>query len=214
MRKWLHRDTKGLLIFDDMPFVAWNVRPTKIVPGKKYNDCGRYSGTFTLTLTAYDPFGYLTRKYNTPSDEDNALDYCDLIDQSEMPAAPTTSSTSFDVYNPGREVCGLTIRISGSTSNPVEFLNTTNKTRCIIQSLPTNNLILDIDSDTGVITTYTSSNPNNKNFGYAYHDRGFIKLEPGLNNISIMEKTSGGSWTSPTTLSMNSIEIDYAPRVL
>ena len=214
IRAWLHRDTMGKLKFDDMPFVEWNVRPTKIVPGKKYLDCGLYSGTFTLTLTAYDPFGYLTRKYNQEGDDDNAQDYCDLIDEEDMPPDPTTSSTSFDVYNPGREACGLTIRISGSTSNPIEFLNTTNKTRCILESLPTNNLILDVDADYGVISTYVASNPNNKDFGYAYHDRGFVRLDPGLNHIDIMEKTTGGSWTSPTTLSMNSIEIDYAPRVL
>lgn len=214
IRNWLHRDTCGALLFDDMPFVYWNVRPTKIVPGELYNDSGRYSGTFTVTLTAYEPFGYLTRKSNEPYNTDNANDYCDLIPTSEMPAAPTTSSMTFQVYNPGREECGLTIRLSGSVSNPIEFLNETNETRCIISKLPANDLVLDINGDSGVIQTYVSNNPDNAEYGYAYHDRGVIKLEPGMNNIRIMEKNSSGSWVVPTTLSLTSINVDYAPRIL
>ena len=134
IRKWLHRDTSGQLIFDSMPFVYWNVRPTGLATGNIYNDTGKYSGTFSIKFTAYEPFGYLTRKYNTQSDNDNANDYCDLIAQESMPAAPTTSSSSFSVYNPGREVCGLTVRLRGSTSNPIMFKNATNNTSCIIQN--------------------------------------------------------------------------------
>ena len=220
IRNWLHRDTSGALIFDDMPFVYWNVRPTKIVPGELYNDNDRYSGTFTVTLTAYEPFGYLTRKSNESWNTDNANDYCDLIPTSQMPAAPTTASRTFSVYNPGREACGLTIKLSGSTSNPIEFLNETNSTRCIIRQLPTNNLILDLNGDSGVIKVYVQSgsgshsNPTNYDYGYAYHDRGMVRLDPGMNSIRIMEKNSSGSWVTPTTLNLTSISIDYSPRIL
>ena len=214
IRKWLHRDTSGSLVLDNMPFVYWNVRPTKIVTGKIYNDGGLYSGVFDVTFSAYNPFGYLTRKYNGATDNDNAGDYCDLIAQADMPTAPTTSDTQFDVYNPGRETCGLILKISGSTDNPIEFLNTTNKTRCIISELPANGLVLDINGDTGVIKTYASAQPSNYEFGYSYHDRGFIRLENGLNAISIMEQNENGNWTTPSTLSLSSIEIDYAPRIL
>ena len=214
IRKWLHRDTSGVLMFDDMPFVYWRVRPTKLIPGQLYNDSGLYSGTFEVELSAFDPFGYLARKSNGPYDVDNAGDYCDLIPASEMPAEPTVFNTTFDVYNAGREKCGLTIKISGTTSNPIEFLNETNKTRCIIQRLPANGLILDINGDSGVIKTYVSTNPNNSESGYVYHDRGFVSLEPGLNHIRIMEKNAAGTWVTPTTLNMTSIAIDYAPRIL
>ena len=214
IRNWLHRNTCGALLFDDMPFVYWNVRPTKIVPGNLYNDSGRYSGTFTVTLTAYEPFGYLTRKSNEEWNQDNANDYCDLIPTSEMPAEPTTASRTFDVYNPGREECGLSIKLSGTVSNPIEFLNSTNKTRCIIQSLPANDLILDINGDTCVIQTYVSGQEANADYGYAYHDRGIIKLDPGLNHIEILEKNNNGEWVVPTTLSMTRLGIDYAPRIL
>ena len=214
IRKWLHRDTKGKLIFDNLPFVYWMVRPTKPVTGQEYLDCGRYSGVFDIEFTAYEPFGYLTRKSNSGDEVDNANDYCDLILTSEMPAAPTTSSRTFDVYNPGREACGLQIIVSGTVSNPIEFLNETNKTRCIIQSLPTSNLRLDINGDTGVIKTYVAGQEAYADRGYAYHDRGFVRLEPGTNSIRIMEQNSSGNWVTPTTLSLTSIGVDYAPRIL
>lgn len=215
IRKWLHRDTKGQLIFSTMPFVYWNVRPTKIVQGNIYNDNNDlYSGTFTVTFSAYDPFGYLTRKSNGQSDDDNANDYCDLIATGSMPAAPTTSSRSFQVYNPGREVCGLSIKLSGSTSNHIEFLNTTNSTCCVLQDLPSNNLILDINGDTGLIVTRVSANSTSYEFGFNFHDRGYVKLDPGYNTIQILEENSQGRWVTPTTLSLTSITIDYSPRIL
>lgn len=213
IRKWLHRNTSGNLMFDSMPFVYWKVRPANIIEGQEYIDSGRYSGTFTVTFRAYEPFGYLTRKSNSGSETDNANDYCDLILTSEMPAAPTTSGRSFSVYNPGREVCGLSMSLSGSTSNPIEFLNTTNGSRCILNSLPTNNLVLDINGDTGMITTHASGSTATE-YGFAYHDRGYISLNPGTNAIQIKEKNSSGSWVTPTTLTLTSISIDYAPRIL
>ena len=209
IRKWLHRNTSGNLMFDSMPFVYWKVRPSKIIDGQEYIDSGRYSGTFTVTFKAYEPFGYLTRKSNSGSETDNANDYCDLILTSQMPAAPTTSSRTFNVYNPGREVCGLSMYLSGSTSNPIEFLNSTNGSRCIIQSLPRTSLVLDINAETGMITTHTNGSTAN-----AYHDRGYLSLNPGLNQIQILEKNSAGSWVTPTTLTLTRIGIDYAPRVL
>lgn len=214
IRKWLHRDTCGQLKLMDYPFVYWNVRPTKLITGEIYLDSGRYSGLFDLTMTAYEPFGYLTRKSNEPTDDDNANDYCDLIATSEMPAAPTKAGRTFNIYNPGREACGLRIMVSGTVSNPLEFLNTTNKTRCILTSLPASNLTLDIDSDTGMVRTYASGQEANAEWGFGYHDRGFIRLEPGMNKIDIMEQNSQGNWVTPTTLTIRNIAVDYAPRVL
>ena len=214
IRKWLHRNTKGQLVFDDMPFVYWNVRPTAMVTGKIYNDTGKYSGTFTVKFTAYEPFGYLTRKYNAPSDNDNANDYCDLIAQADMPAAPTTGGSSFQVYNPGREPCGLTIRLRGTTSHPVMFLNIGNNTSCVVGDLPSNNLTLDMNGDTGLVTVYTGTSVNLAEPGFAYHDRGFVRLEPGLNTMNVLEQTASGNWSSRTTLNLTYITVDYSPRIL
>ena len=221
IRRWLGRDTSGTLVFDDKPFVYWNVRPASVIPGNIYLDTNEsYSGTFTIKFTAEDPFGYLTRKSGIT--DDHAEDYCGIIATASMPSAPTTSSTSFDVYNPGTECCGLNIVVSGTASQPVRFVNNRNKTQCVISSFPSNNLKLDINADTGNILTYVSSPSVGAESGFAYHDRGFIRLEPDTttngtstkNQIVIQEKNSSGNWTTPSTLSLASIAIDYNPRLL
>lgn len=291
IKQWLHRDSTGKLIFDDMPFVYWNVRPGKIPVGNWYWDSNEmHSGTVTITFNAYEPFGYLTRKYNTPSTQgDNAEDYCYIINGDEMPAAPSTSSTVFDVYNPGTESCGLTIALSGSTGNPIRFVNDANNTVCEFGSLPPAGTYVKIDGDTGYVMTYVSAASTYN--GYAYHDKGIVRLEANrgysdvafnyqgvngttytfdligvqvdkkminatmtidglndtiftvtsisgplnrlycsrtgsgtpndtgicsmktVNHIAIQEYVNN-AWTSPTTLSLSSIEIDYAPRLL
>ena len=214
IRRWLKRGTEGRLVFDDKPFVYWNVRPGKTVPGQMYYSGDLYSGTFEITFTADDPFGYLTRKYNTGSETDDAEDYCDLIDQGQMPAAPTTSGTSFNVYNPGTEPCGLVLRLSGSTSNPIMFQNDENATRCILSDLPSNNLILEVDGDHGVCKTYISAMATEGEISFAYHDRGYVRLEPGMNTIYILEQNASGNWGARSSLSLNSISVDYQPRLL
>lgn len=214
IRHWLHRDTYGQLIFDNMPFVYWNVRPTSLVSGQIYNDTGKYSGTFTIQFTAYEPFGYLTRKYNTSGNQDNANDYCDLIAQGSMPAAPTTSSTSFNVYNPGREVCGLHIKLRGTTSVPVRFINGANDTQCVLRGLPASSMTLDINGDTGNVLVYSGSNVNTGVSGFVYHDHGIVRLEPGYNLVNIQEQNGDGIWVGRNTLSLTYIAIDYKPRIL
>lgn len=287
IKEWVKRDTSGELIFDDMPFVYWHVHPGKAPIGKWYLDTAEsHSGTVTLSFIAYEPFGYLMRKSNGDSDHDNASDYCNMINTSDMPAAPTTSSTAFDIYNPGTEDCGLSIEISGTASNPIRFYNETNDTYCSFGSLPTNNLHVRIDGDTG----YVSVGSNNEN-GYAYHDKGVVRLSPnrgysamsytygGINgtlyviipddvivddtmvgakitisgvsettftvvnvnklanklncsregsgtppnegtckmiqtNHIVIEEKSSTTWTTPSTLSLNSISVDYNPRAL
>ena len=186
IRKWLHRNTSGKLILDDMPFVYWNVRPTKRVDGQEYIDCGRYSGTFTLELTAYDPFGYLTRKSNSASDDDGAEQYCGIIDSSMMPAAPGTSTRNFMVYNPGTENCGMMIKLAGTASKPIRFFNNTNGTMCVISALPTGGVILDLNGDTGLVKVYTSANPSNYSNGFAYHDYGMVRLDPNETYTDVM----------------------------
>ena len=177
IRRWLGRNTKGKLIFDDRPFVYYNVRPSDVTSGEIYNDTGKYSGTFTVVFTAYEPFGYLTRKYNTSSTKDGAEDYCGMIASSLMPAAPTVSDTSFQVYNPGTETCGLDIIIRGSTDNPIRFVNQRNGSVCVISSLP-GSRYLDINGDTGFVKIKTSVSGTAYEPGFAYHDKGYIRLEP------------------------------------
>lgn len=179
IKQWVKRGTRGILAFDDMPFVYWNVVPGKIPVGNWYLDTGEsHSGTVTFTFTAYEPFGYLTRKSNSAYDTDDGWDaYCNFISNSDMPAAPLTTDTSFEVYNPGTEECGLGIDISGTTSNPIRLYNDTNGTFCILNSLPSSGKHLHIDGNSGYIYEYTSGSTDYTN-GFAHHDKGIIKLSP------------------------------------
>ena len=196
IRHWLGRTTYGQLIFDDMPFVYWNVRPTRLVTGARYIDTNdTYSGTFTITFTAYEPFGYLTRKFDTAgTTPDGAADYCFLIPESEMPAAPTTSSRSFLVYNPGTEPCGLSITIEASATNPIMFLNTNNSTSCIFSGFPSSGTLIQINGDTGYVQTFASGATTGNN-GYAYHDKGIVRLDPNFSyrNVSFISHGQNGT---------------------
>lgn len=205
IKAWLKRGTIGMLTFDDMPFVYWIVRPGKIPVGNWYYDQDTFSGTVVITFNAYEPFGYLTRKCNTGSVSDNAADYCNLIDEEDMPAAPEiyvprkytkTSQTLvldspywFEVYNPGTEACGLSIEIGGSTSNPIRFYNTTNDTFCIFNGLPqievkgaTSSEYIGINGDTGLVYV---SDGDYQYTDFSYHDKGVVRLEPniGVSNV-------------------------------
>ena len=66
IRNWLDRNTKGKLVFDDRPYVYYNVRPTNVTTGEIYPLLTKhgevFSGTFTATFSAYDPFGYVPYK--------------------------------------------------------------------------------------------------------------------------------------------------------
>ena len=200
IRRWLGRNTSGRLVFDDKPFVWWDVRPGAIVSGELYNDHDLYSGTFEIPFVAHKPFGYLTRKSNGAGDDDGAEDYCGLIATSLMPAAPTTSARNFMVYNPGTEAVGMTIRVSGTTTRPICFLNKVNGTNCILTALPTGGLVLDINGETGKIIVYQSSSPNAYDNGYAYHDRGMVVLEPNETQTDVAYTKSTTSGTTQTVI--------------
>lgn len=111
IRQWLDRKTRGQLIFDNRPFVYYDVRPTKVVTGKIYPHSlpgfpGEfYSGTITVTFDCYEPYGILKYNYYEDTDTEGARMYCGMVSSAQMPAAPTTSSTSWLMYNCGTEPC-------------------------------------------------------------------------------------------------------------
>lgn len=203
IRRWLSRDTSGKLIFDDRPFVYYNVRPADVPAGEIYNDTGKYSGTFTITFNAYNPFGYLSRKSNTGDEDDYAEDYCGIIPASMMPAPPTVDSRSFMVYNPGTECCGLDLKIAGSASNPIRFINKRNGSNCVISSFPETGL-LEIHGDTAFVAYKLNEVSTTLDNGFAYHDKGFVRLEP-------CETNTGVSYTAEQNGSMYDITPSGVP---
>lgn len=157
IRAWLDRKTSGELIFDERPFVYYKVRPGKTVDGKKYasRHAGMsqetYSGTFTVTFTAYEPFGFLKYKSYDGYDTDGAGIYTAMLETNEMPPAPTASSREFLLFNPGTEECGTILRIGGSAPSGLVIRNTANGNECRLLSLPEQGY-LEIDSTKGTVT--------------------------------------------------------------
>lgn len=182
INQWLDRNTSGELVFDERPFVAYKVRPTKKLNGKiytqRYDDIpgDRFSGTFTLTFTAYDPFGYM--KYNSYDvyDTDGAARYCGIVSKSAMPAAPDPNKNNFLVYNCGTERCGCLIRIAGTAPNGLTLTNNANMNRCKLIALPPTPGYLEIDSVNGVVRFKTTTGSEDE-IVFEYHDEGYITLE-------------------------------------
>lgn len=180
IRRWFDRNTEGELIFDDRPFAAYHVRPTKIVSGKiyaVYNPVSGeevYSGTMTITLTAYDPYGYLRYDAYEQFDDDGATQYCGMLAQSMMPPSPTVSSRSFLMYNPGTQRCNTVFQIGGTAANGLTITNETNGSTCEILSLPSTGY-LEIDSRLGAVTWVHGTA---RDLAFSRHGEGFIVLEP------------------------------------
>lgn len=181
MMQWLDRKTSGDLIFDARPFVRYKVRPTKKVNGKIYTQNyahlagDRYSGTFDVTFTAYDPYGYLLYSSYDGMDHDGAAQYCGMIDKSMMPSSPAAPSTYFNVYNPGTERCGCVIRIGGSGTD-ITIANDANQHKCKLMELPSGNKYLEIDSVNGTVMEVDPST-NKKTMAFHYSNDGYVMLE-------------------------------------
>jgi phage-related protein len=194
IRRWLDAKASGDLIFDDREYLKYKVRPSKVITGKIYEQQSglevepKYSGTFTITFEAQDPYGYLTRM---TLDDLVLTDYdglCNLIRSDMMPAAPSSPFTSFDIYNPGTAECGVTLRITGTAPNGLTITNTTNNTVCVLRGLPSDATLI-IDSETGLVQAQGSGSPE---IAFVYHDHGYITLTPndGLNFTCHCEYTS------------------------
>ncbi len=194
IRNWLSEDGDGELIFDLRPLAVYYVTPTKVVDGTQYvskKDGIRelYSGTFQVTFSAYKPFGYLKEKTYQDYDYTNAEAYCGILEESYMPAKPTTQSRSFLVYNPGTKPCDTVLKIGGSGTNLL-ISNATNGTKCAISSLPASGY-LEIDSEIGTVYAVSGSS---KTLDFSYHDEGYLTLVPYLpRNYGVIASMTSGS---------------------
>lgn len=180
IRRWLGRDTSGKLIFDSRPFIYYNVRPTRVVDGKAWcheDMAGTrrvYSGTFTITFSAYNPFGYMNYSSYHDVDYDGAGQYCDILSDNEMPPAVSAASGNYLLYNCGTEKTPIKILVSGVAPSGFEIKNKTNGTTCRIAGLP-NGIPLMVDGETGAVATVAG---DLNTIDFSYHDDGFIVLEP------------------------------------
>lgn len=110
--QWFDRRMSGELVFDDRPYASYTVRPTERIRFEDYTggiikdneETERHSGVFTVQLTAYEPFAKLAANYKPAATITSyqlrqavnkmAADLM-VLNESQMPAAPTAASRSF-----------------------------------------------------------------------------------------------------------------------
>lgn len=191
--RWLDCRTNGELIFDDRPYAMYRVCPTKKIEFKDYlqsdGEEKLYSGTFTITFTAYDPFADLI--WDTLDDheyDERVIEETGLIPSSFMPPAITADTIEsmaetkqvIDglIYNPGTEKGHSIIRFAGKTgSTDLRIYNAANGGEFVLKAgLETSgNEYIECLSETGRILRVGEGNPK---VDFAWHDEGYITFEP------------------------------------
>lgn len=204
--KWLDRRTSGELIFDDRPYAIYHVYPTKKIEFKDYrqNDMDQelYSGTFTITFTAYHPFADL----NLDTVDTFGIDIKNRL-KAETGYAPNTlmpisidpSSVDFCVYNPGTEIGHSVIRFAGSVgSSDFTIYNATTGDKFTLKAGLTTieGEYLEIDSKTGRVERVYG---DIRTIDFMYHENGYITFAPHKEKpISVrVDITSGSDIVKP-----------------
>ena len=171
----------GELIFDARPDVTYWVRPSKQIAPEIYehllegNTEKTYSGTFTATFSAYEPFGFLTKKsYSVDEDANHYSSFCGMLRDDEMPSTPNAASRSFLVYNCGTEPCGVRFSFNGTAPNGFTIINETNRSVCKILGLPQSPTQLIVDGDNCQVLM----NSDTSTEAFELHDDGYVYLTP------------------------------------
>lgn len=75
--RWFGRNTKGQLIFDDRPYVYYDVIPNMQVEMENYKTSGvcggPYSGMMAIHLKAYCPFGHLLSETDEAANDETLI---------------------------------------------------------------------------------------------------------------------------------------------
>lgn len=183
MKRWLSAEQEGKLIFDLWPWKYYDVRLTKKISGKQYMQHERgaeplFSGTMTITFTAYDPMAKMLAKAYDTIDLDGASQYCSILEQNQMPAQPTTADRDFLIYNCGTASTPTILRIGGTVNGDgLTLTNEATGQRCRLCALPPSPAYLEIDSCKGSVRLIDPS-AGTSELMFEYHDAGYIDLAP------------------------------------
>lgn len=200
--RWVGRGAKGRLIFDDRPYVYYDVVSSAIPSSASYYEHSFFdkvtnlcSGKLTLHFKAYDPFGKMLYNTYESVDVDGASKTTGVIEQRMMPPFPDISSPmpwNFLMYNPGTETADTIIRVEGTIPDGkyLEIRNNTSGEVCSLVGLPEDGY-LEINSDYGSVQNlplYADS------YAFEYHNDGYIRLSPCVPyDRDVIIRTTAGS---------------------
>lgn len=185
--QWVAPGSRGKLVLDDRPYCYYDAVASDAARYEEYPvttaEGVRYSGIFTPKFIAFDPAAKLMMKAYRDGDSRQAYEETGLIPENAMPPAPTVDSSSFLVYNPGTEKCGLIVRIAGNTGDGnVTFKNETTGQKCVVMNL-TDELTTDasmwVELDGEKHQTLWKGSAEGE-IDYRYHDDGYISLVPAM----------------------------------
>ena len=176
------RKAKGELIFEDRPYAKYTAVPNGRIELQEYrenrNGQDLYHGTMTIPMKCYDPFA----KLDVSADLTAAAGEIYWPAASMRPAAPTASSKSFLVYNPGTEITPAIIRIAGSSGEEMIIRNKTTGQECMIRGMTAGmtgsaGKNLEINAETGRVELVGTG----RELAFELHDGGYISMAPNRN---------------------------------
>lgn len=181
IERWL--DEAGTLIFDEMPFAVWDVVPNEMPDITKYptvvNGEKRWSGIVEIHLVAPDPNARLLIQMAEPGSA--GYSQTGLISENVMPEAATANDTMVYIYNPGNARCGLNIKTAGNAgTDGFTIVNEANGQSCTLEGFTkdiTGTVYQWIEADGDTMRTMRKGAATEE-YGYAFHDDGYIWLEP------------------------------------
>lgn len=181
--QWLGRDTSGVLVYDQQPYVYYDVRPVKRIEIKQYeyreNGETFYSGTFTAVFRCYDPFGKLSISSYVDTCAPQLMDATGILRADMMPPVPVTTDVGFMLYNCGTEKAPLIIRLAGDVGDGLSIENETTGQVCKIIGLKADEIpagaYLEINSETGQV--WLVKGPD-RELAFHYHDMGYLHAAP------------------------------------
>lgn len=208
--RWFDRRKDGELIFGNRPYAVYKVRPTKEIvfgdyPHRDYKGNLIHSGTCTIELTAYSPFAKVAVPYIPNDVIADDTDFAEalvahelmVLPESKMPATPTTSSTSFLMYNCGSEPANTVLNVAGNGT--ITFTNEETGQTCVVKpttaATTSASKWLELNSRNGTCYLADSSS---KTLKYDMHDYGYITIAPCNQyerNIEVMTTASSATIT-------------------
>lgn len=205
--RWLSRNKEGKLVFEDRPFVYYNVRP--ILPSSaqvwwheiQHRLAPLGSGKVTLNFKAYEPFSYMKYDRYEEIDKDGAEMRCGIIEAGMMPPAIQPIAGQYLVYNPGSETAYPTLRIAGSAPDGLTLTNmTTGRTCTLLGFNMAENTWLEINGRSGKISIEPVGTP-----AFEYHVDGYLDLascQPYERDV-VVTKAEGSA-----TVTVENLDVD------
>lgn len=125
-------------MFDHKPYAVYHTVVSKKISISLYdheNEKGEllHSGTLTVYLTCYDPFGRMEERSYDQACDAKTMIRTGILPSSMMPSVVLPDDKTALIYNPGTERTPTIIRLAGDVGDGLLIRNYTMGQRCKVQ---------------------------------------------------------------------------------